>query len=90
MVEPDPALAASLRHMREERGITREALAARSRVTVSALARIEQGKVAPGWGTVRLLANGLGVSMVELSAAVEGTRRPASAASARRSRFVRR
>jgi len=90
VVEPDPALAASLRHMREQRGITREALASRSGVTVSALARIEQGKVAPGWGTVRLLAKGLGVSMVELSAAVEGTRRPACAASGHRSRFARR
>jgi transcriptional regulator with XRE-family HTH domain len=87
---PDQALAASLRHMREERGITREVLASRSGVTVSALARIEQGKVAPGWGTVRLLAQGLGVSMVELSAAVEGTRRSACAASGHRSRFARR
>ncbi|HEY2141713.1 MAG TPA: helix-turn-helix transcriptional regulator [Solirubrobacteraceae bacterium] len=85
----DPALAVILRRMREERGITREALAFRSGVTVSGLARIEQGKAAPGWGTVRLLAKGLGVSMVELSAAVEGTRRPACATLGR-SHFSRR
>jgi transcriptional regulator with XRE-family HTH domain len=75
--------------MREERGITREALASRSGVTVSALERIEQAKVTPGWGTVRLLAGGLGVSMVELSAAVEGTRRPACPTPGR-SHFYRR
>jgi transcriptional regulator with XRE-family HTH domain len=85
----DPELAAVLRQMREERGITREVLAYRAGVTVSGLARIEQGKVAPGWGTVRRLAQGLGVSMVELSAAVEGKHRPACAA-VRRSHFSRR
>ncbi len=68
----DPALAEILRKLREERGITREVLAYRAEMTVSGLARIEQGKAAPGWGTVRRLATGLGVSMVELSAAVEG------------------
>lgn len=90
MVEPDRELATILRRLREERGITREALAFRSGVTVSALFRIERGKVAPGWGTVRLLAKGLGITMVELSAAVEGTPRPACPASGRRSHFIRR
>lgn len=80
---PDPALGAALRRMREERAITREVLASRSGVTISALERIEQGKVTPGWGTVRLLANGLGVSMVDLSAVVEGGRRPACPTSGR-------
>jgi transcriptional regulator with XRE-family HTH domain len=86
---PDPALAATLRRMRKERGVTREVLAFRSGVTVSGLARIEQGKAAPGWGTVRRLAKGLGVSMVELSAAVEGTHRRVCPTS-RRSHFSRR
>jgi transcriptional regulator with XRE-family HTH domain len=86
---PDPALAAALRHIREERGITREVLASRSELTVNGLARIEHGAVAPGWGTVRNLADGLGVSLVELGAAVEG--RPRTGRSAfRRSRFSRR
>jgi transcriptional regulator with XRE-family HTH domain len=69
---PDPALAATLRRMRSERGITREALAFRSGITAGALARIELAQSAPGWDTVRLLARGLDISMVELSAAVEG------------------
>jgi transcriptional regulator with XRE-family HTH domain len=76
---PDRALAATLRRMREERGITREGLAFRSGITTGALARIELGQAAPGWDTVRLLAEGLDIGMVELSAAVEG--RSASALS---------
>lgn len=69
---PDPALAATLRQMRAERGITREALAFRSGITAGSLARIELAQAAPGWDTVRLLARGLDISMVELCAAVEG------------------
>jgi len=88
-MSPDPALAAALRHLREERGITREALASRSEVTANGLERIEHGTVAPAWTTVRRLADGLGVTMVELSAAVEGTHRPIRSSS-RRSRFSRR
>jgi len=58
--------------MRTERGITREALAFRSGITAGALARIELGQSVPGWDTVRMLAMGLDITMVELSAAVEG------------------
>jgi transcriptional regulator with XRE-family HTH domain len=46
-------------------------LAFRSGVTTGSLARIELGQSVPGWDTVRLLAAGLGVTLVELSAAVE-------------------
>ncbi len=74
---PDQALATTLRRMRSERGITREALAFRSGVTAGALARIELGQSVPGWDTVCMLARGLDITMVELSAAVEGRSLPA-------------
>jgi transcriptional regulator with XRE-family HTH domain len=61
----------TLRRMREERRVTREALAFRCGVTASALARIELAQTSPRWDTVRLLAMGLDMSMVELCAAVE-------------------
>jgi len=77
---PDPAFAATVRRLREERGYTREALAFRSGVTVGSLTRIELGQVVPRWDTVRLLAKGLDVSMVELSAAVEASGLPAMSA----------
>ncbi len=69
--KPDSALAAAVRRMREERGITREALAFRVGITTGSLARIELSQSAPGWDTVRRVAEGLEVTMVELSAAVE-------------------
>jgi transcriptional regulator with XRE-family HTH domain len=68
---PDPALAATLRRIREQRGVTREALAFRSGITAGSLARIELAQAVPRWNTVRALAQALNVSMVELSAAVE-------------------
>lgn len=69
---PDLALAATLRRLREERGVAREALAFRAGLTAGALARIELAQAAPRWNTVRRIADALGVDMVELSAAVEG------------------
>lgn len=68
---PDPALAATLRRIRGERGITREELAFRTGITPVALARIELGHAVPGWNTVRRIAAGLEVSMVELCVALE-------------------
>ncbi len=75
---PDPALAATLRRLRAERGITRETLAFRSGITTGSLARIELAQASPGWDTVRRLAQGLDISMAELGAAVEGRSLPSS------------
>ena len=69
---PDAVLATTLRRMREERGISRETLAFSAGITTGALARIELAQAVPGWETVRGLAMALDISMVELSAAVEG------------------
>ena len=68
---PDPALAAAIRRLREQRGMTQEALAFASGITTGSVARIELGQSVPGWDTVRQLARGLGVSLAELAAAVE-------------------
>jgi transcriptional regulator with XRE-family HTH domain len=68
---PDPALAALLRRLREDRGITQEALAAGAGVTMSALSRIERGLNSPGWETVKRIVLVLGVSLVELAAQLE-------------------
>jgi transcriptional regulator with XRE-family HTH domain len=68
---PDPALAATLRRLREDRGITREALAFRTGITTGSLARIELGQSVPGWDTVRQLANALEITLADLGAAVE-------------------
>lgn len=68
---PDPALAAVLRRLREDRGLTMEALAFKSGVSISSLGRIELGRSSAAWSTVRQIADALDVSMAELAAAVE-------------------
>lgn len=67
----DPALIAVLTRLREQRGWSREQLAHEAGLTASAYHRIENGKSAPGWLTVRRLAEALGVSLRDLGAMVE-------------------
>jgi transcriptional regulator with XRE-family HTH domain len=57
--------------MREEREMTREALAFRSGLTTGSVARVELAQSVPGWDTVRLLAKALGVTLAQLAAEVE-------------------
>jgi transcriptional regulator with XRE-family HTH domain len=68
---PDHALAEAVSSLREERGLSREALAFRSGVTPSTVLGIEQAEMVPRWDTVRLLAMGLETTLVDLSAAIE-------------------
>jgi transcriptional regulator with XRE-family HTH domain len=69
--KPDPALASALRRLREDRDLTREALAFHAGLTTGSLARIELGQSSPSWDTVRKVVKALGVSLVELANAVE-------------------
>ncbi|HLM85920.1 MAG TPA: helix-turn-helix transcriptional regulator [Solirubrobacteraceae bacterium] len=69
--QPDLALAALLKRLREERAITQEHLAFEAGITVSALSRIERGLNSPGWTTVTRIINALGVSLVELATDLE-------------------
>jgi transcriptional regulator with XRE-family HTH domain len=71
---PDPVLAVVLKRLREERGLTQEALAFRSGVSMSSLGRIELGRTSAAWTTVCQLAEALDVSMGELGAAVDAER----------------
>lgn len=60
-------LAVRLRSLRIERGLTQEQLAARARVAVSTLRKIESGQVVePGYFTVLSLASALGLGLGEL------------------------
>lgn len=71
---PDPALAVVLRRLREDRGMTLEALAFKSGVSIGSLGRIELGRSSAAWSTVRQIADALDVSLTELAAAVESER----------------
>lgn len=70
-LDADPALASVLRRLRAKRGETQEDLGYRVRLTAGSLSRIEQGQANPTWSTVRKIAEGLGVTLVELARAVE-------------------
>jgi len=69
--QTDPALAATLRRMRIERGETQEDVAHRAGLTVAAFARIERGHANPTWATVRRIARALDVSLSALAESVE-------------------
>jgi transcriptional regulator with XRE-family HTH domain len=70
-VPPDPALARTLRRLREDRAMAQEALAFNAGISTGAIARIELGQASPSWVTVRAIARALDVSMTELAAAIE-------------------
>lgn len=74
--KPDPVLAATVRSLREGKGVTREALAHEAGITVGSLARIELAQSSPSWDTLRRIAGALGLSISRLAAAVEAAGQP--------------
>ncbi len=70
----DPVLAEVLRRLREERALTREAVAWRAGISVATLARIETGVAAPSWDSVCRIIAALEVSLSELAGAIESRR----------------
>jgi transcriptional regulator with XRE-family HTH domain len=81
---PDPALAATVRMLREERGVTREALAVVAGIAVGSLAGIELARSSPSWDTFKRVAAALDLSTGQLADAID-----ASGAQAPRSSLVR-
>jgi transcriptional regulator with XRE-family HTH domain len=69
--QPDKALATVLRRLRDDRDLSAETVAHDASLTVAAYVRIEAGVSAPGWSTVRRIAEALEVSMAELGEMVE-------------------
>ncbi len=67
----DPVLAAALRTLRVQRGLTQERLALEANVTTSALSRVERGLANPTWRTLQRITAALGVSLTELATAIE-------------------
>lgn len=71
-MEPaDPALAAMIRAMRTERGMSQEDVAGAAGLSVGSYARIERGQSNPAWTTVRRIAGAFGVAVADLAAAAE-------------------
>lgn len=61
-------LAARLRALRSDRGLTQEQLASNARIAVSTLRKIESGRVVePGYFTMLQIASALGIDLGELT-----------------------
>ncbi len=70
--EPDPALAAVLKALRQRKNATQEDVAHDARTAVSTLQAIENARSEPGWQTVRRIVAALDVTMTELGEAIDG------------------
>ena len=70
--QPQPALGKAIRQLREERGMTQEALAHAAGVTVGHLSTIERGHSNPTWATLKAVTAALDTSMADLATATEG------------------
>lgn len=64
-----------IRTMRKARGLTQEALAEKSGLSVDAVRRVERDAFSPSLETVRKLATGLDLSLKTLFQGLEGDRR---------------
>lgn len=69
--QPQPALGKAIRQLREERGMTQEALAQEAGITVGHMSMIERGHSNPTWGTVTGIANALEVRMADVAKLAE-------------------
>lgn len=65
--EPQPALGAAVKQLREEQGTTQEGLAYEAGITTGTLSQLERGISNPSWGTLKAIARALGVSMIQLA-----------------------
>lgn len=69
---PDPVLGQVIRAFRErDPKRSQENVGFNAGVTAATVGRMEMGLSKPEWGTVRSIADALGISLVELAVAVE-------------------
>ena len=67
----DEPLGATVRALREARGVSREVLAVDAGISTGTLARLELGKSDPPWSTLRAVATALELTVSELASAIE-------------------
>jgi transcriptional regulator with XRE-family HTH domain len=68
---PDPKLAAALKRLREDRGLSQEHVAWHASLSVSTLAKIEHAQTAPHWDSVMRILGALDVTLAELAEEIE-------------------
>lgn len=67
--QPQVALGAAVRQLREKRGLTQEGLAQKAGITTGTVSLIERGQSNPAWGTVKAIAAALDLSLADLARA---------------------
>ena len=76
----DPKLAAALRALREQAGLSQEDLAQEADLTTGAVSRIERAKMNPSWTTLQSILVALKADLADLQAVIERTNFNAPAA----------
>lgn len=71
---PQPALGAAIRELRDKTGMTQEAVAQKAGITVAHLSGIERGHANPSWGAVMAITDALNASIVDIARRVETLR----------------
>jgi transcriptional regulator with XRE-family HTH domain len=88
--EPQHALGAAIRKVRQERGLTQRQLAAKADVEPTWISRLENGSANPSIATLRRIAKALKLPLPELIALSEETDRPRKASRSGKTRAPRR
>jgi transcriptional regulator with XRE-family HTH domain len=68
---PQPAVGAAIRALRNARRSTQQDTAQGAGITVAHLSKIERGRTNPTWGTVEAIAKALDVTMAEVAITAE-------------------
>jgi transcriptional regulator with XRE-family HTH domain len=69
-VDPQPGLGRAIRQLREERGLSQEALGQRADLHMTWISRLEAGRNVT-WGNLKAIARSLEVRMADLAALAE-------------------
>jgi transcriptional regulator with XRE-family HTH domain len=69
--EPQPGLGQAIKQLREERVLSQEALGHAAGIHPTWISHIESGRNNPAWGSVKRIAQALGVTVSELAALAE-------------------
>jgi len=69
--EPQAVLGQAVRKLREDKGLTQEAVAHAAGVHPTWVSRLEGGKLNPAWGMVERVAVALGIKVSDLAKAAE-------------------
>ncbi|HET8955812.1 MAG TPA: helix-turn-helix transcriptional regulator [Solirubrobacterales bacterium] len=69
--DPQIGLGKAIRKLRQEAGLSQEALGNRAEIHPTWISHIESGRINPTWGNVRRIAAGLKLPLEQLAALAE-------------------